>query len=341
MNDFKFIGNHIELAELPKKLKKMTATKFASVLGLNAWSTPFQQWCEITKTYNMPFEDTKYTLAGKAIEPIIIKYLQDVYFMDIKTPADIYGEDYFSKTYGDFYPDVEVFGGMWDVKGDDVIVEIKTTSRPQDWLEGIPIYYKLQAGLYAHLSGIDNVYVVCAFLNDEDYAHPEAFKPNASNTMVRSFSMKEDFPNFKEDYIIPALDWWDMYVTRGISPNFDEKADAEYLKALRTTVIDSDASLDALLKLIDEEQKALEEAKAQYASTEKELKKHKEALKKYMMSKFKPSDEYVKASSSNYTFTLSKTEKEELDKTAMKNDGILEKYTVLKTSYTLRDSKNK
>ena len=341
MIDFKFVDNYIELTDTPKKLKKMTATKFASVLGLNEWSTPFQQWCEITKVYNKPFEDTKYTMAGKVIEPIIIKYLQDVYFMDIKTPTDVYGEDYFSKTYGDFYPEQKIFGGMWDAKGDDVIVEIKTTSRPQDWLDDTPIYYKLQAGLYAYLSKIDTVYMVCAFLNDSDYEHPEAFKPNASNLIVREFKMSKDFPDFEEKYIKKAEWWWLAHIEVGMSPNFDEKADAEYLKALRTSVVDGDASLDALLKLIDEEQKALDEAKAQYASTEKELKKHKDALKKYLMGKFKDTDKYVKVSSPNYSFTLSKTEKAELDKEAMENDGILEKYTVMKTSYTLRDSKNK
>lgn len=341
MNDFRFVDNHIELTTTPKKLKKMTATKFASVLGLNEWSTPFQQWCEITKTYNKPFEDNKYTMAGKVIEPIIIKFLQDVYFLDIKTPTDVYGEDYFSKTFGDFYPEHEVLGGMWDAKGDDVIVEIKTTSRPQDWLNGVPIYYKLQAGLYAYLSGIDDVYMACAFLNDEDYEHPEAFTPNSSNFIVRSFKMSEDFPDFEERYINPALRWWEAYILGEKSPVFDEKADAEYLKALRTTVVDGDASLDALLKMIDEEQEALEQVKKESASIEKELKKHKDSLKKYLMSKFKDSDEFVKVSSDKYTFTLSKTEKEELDKEAIKNDGLLEKYTVLKTSYTLRDSKIK
>lgn len=341
MNEFKIVDNHIELAEAPKKLKKMTATKFASVLGLNKWSTPFQQWCEITHTYNKPFEDNKYTNAGKVIEPIIIKYLQDVYFMDIKSPADVYGADYFDKTRGDFYPKDKILGGMWDAKGDDCIVEIKTTSRPEDWLDDTPIYYMLQAGLYAQLSHVDKVYMVCAFLEDEDYVHPENFKPSAQNTIVREFSMSAVYPNFIKDYIEPALHWWVKYVERGISPDFDEKADAEYLKALRTTVVDGDASLDALLARIEKNQKAIEEIKKSYDAIDKELKKDKETLKKYLMTKFTDKDKMVKVTGSAYTFTLNKTEKEELDKEAIKNDGLYEKYAVVKTSYTLRDSKNK
>ena len=50
MENIKFIDNHIELEKIPKKFKKLTATRFANVMGLNKWSTPFQAWSEITKT---------------------------------------------------------------------------------------------------------------------------------------------------------------------------------------------------------------------------------------------------------------------------------------------------
>ncbi|MFQ8652524.1 MAG: YqaJ-like viral recombinase, partial [Hominilimicola sp.] len=61
----------------------------------------------------------------------------------------------FRKTWGDFFPDEEALGGMWDFLGDDFVVEVKTTKRVEDW-KGVdgevepPIYYKLQACLYAY-----------------------------------------------------------------------------------------------------------------------------------------------------------------------------------------------
>ena len=61
-------GNKIKVVP-PKRPKKLTATRFATVLGLNPWSTPFEVWCEITRTYQKPFEETIYTAAGKTIEP--------------------------------------------------------------------------------------------------------------------------------------------------------------------------------------------------------------------------------------------------------------------------------
>ena len=34
----------------PKRTKKITGTRFATILGLNPWSTPFEMWLAITKT---------------------------------------------------------------------------------------------------------------------------------------------------------------------------------------------------------------------------------------------------------------------------------------------------
>lgn len=43
-------GNRIKVVP-PKKPKKITGTRFAAIMGLNVWNTPFKTWCEITRTY--------------------------------------------------------------------------------------------------------------------------------------------------------------------------------------------------------------------------------------------------------------------------------------------------
>lgn len=40
----KFIGKQIKI-EPPKNPKKITGTRFASVLGLDKWNTDFKTWC--------------------------------------------------------------------------------------------------------------------------------------------------------------------------------------------------------------------------------------------------------------------------------------------------------
>lgn len=339
MAEIKFVDNHIEIDKVPKKPKRLTATRFATVMGLNAWQTPFEAWCAITKTYEDPFEDTIYTIAGKVIEPKLIDYLNKTYFMDVKSPEDIYGQDYFKKTWGNFFPNEEFFGGMWDALGDDFVVEIKTTKRAEDWQNDIPIYYKLQAALYAYLLGFDTVIVTATFLEDNDYVQPELFEPNHTNTVMFEFSMAEAFPNFEEDYIYPASQFWHKHVMTGISPDYDEKKDAEILKVLRTNnlapeddevaeLLQEAENLKAEIELIDEKTKPLTDR----------LKEVQDALKRYMSEQFRDGDTKVELTGQRYSWTLSKSVRKSVDSKKLKDDGLFDQYAKESESYTLRNT---
>ena len=271
-----WIDRHIEVAPT-KKPKKITATRFATILGLNPWSTAFEMWCEITKTYQKPFEDTIYTIAGKTIEPKQIEYMRSAYGMyNLKTPTDIYGADYFKKTWGDFFHHVDVLGGMWDSLLVDengkpeAVLEFKTTKRAEDWANDVPEYYALQAALYAYLLGVDDVIMVASFLEPKDYEHPEKFVPSANNTITVEFKVSERYPNFYK-MVDQAQAWWDMYVVNGISPDYDEKKDAEILKALRTNEV-SDTNIDALIAEAESLKAELEAVYASVSDKEKRLK---------------------------------------------------------------------
>lgn len=327
----------------PKKPKKLTGTRFASVLGLNRWSTPFEIWCACTRTYEAPFEDTKYTLAGKAIEPKQAEYMKSAYFMgNLVSPTDVYGPDYFKKTWGDFFPKNKVFGGMWDYllvdKSNRVttVLEMKTSKRVEDWKDDIPEYYALQAALYAYLLNVDKVIMVASFLEDGDYDSPEEFVCTEENTITRSFLVSERYPNFEKEYIIPALDWWEAHVLTGISPVYDEKADADILKALRTNNISPETDIAALLTEAEEIKIRLDANKASVAEDEKRYKKVTDMLKEYAQGQFRDGDKSVDLGGHKFSFVLSKTEGTELDKAALEADGLLEKYSKPKTTYTLR-----
>lgn len=328
----------------PKKPKKLTATRFATIMGLNVWSSPFSAWCEMTRTYEEPFEDNQYTKAGKVIEPKVCEYLRTRYFMDIKSPTDVYGEDYFKKTWGDFFPDVEGLGGMWDFLGDDFVVEVKTTKRVEDWKGSDgkvepPIYYKLQAALYAYLLGFDDVVMTCSFLTDADYANPEAFVPNVDNTVVIEFTLSEDFPNFKEDYINPAMKFWRENVLTGISPAFDEKKDAEILKVLRKNVTEAeDADIAKLMSEGDKLRVSIDKAEAKIADKKKRLKEIEDTVKKSMIKQFRDGDKKVEIGTKKYTWTLTKSERSSVDTTALKKDlpDVAKKYTKVSEVYSLK-----
>lgn len=337
-------GNRIEV-DPPKKPKKLTGTRFATIMGLNAWSSPFSAWCEVTRTYEKPFIGNKYTEAGKVIEPKICEYLRDRYFMNIKSPTDVYGEDYFKKTWGDFFPGENALGGMWDFLGDDFVVEVKTTKRAEDWLNGDkvdpPIYYKLQACLYAYLLGFDDVVMTCSFLEDKDYDDPEAFKPTVDNTVVIEFKVSEEFPNFETDYINKALKFWNDHVLTGVSPTFDEKKDADILKALRkNTVEPTDKEITKLIAEADKLQDQIDRAEAKLEDKKKRVKEINEIVKKYMGTQFRDGDKNVEIAGKKYKWVVTKSNKTTVDSKALKAERpeIFEEYSKNTEVLTLKKS---
>lgn len=341
MTDIKWLeGNRIQIAP-PKKTKKITGTRFATILGLNPWSTAFEMWCAITKTYEKPFEDTIYTIAGKTIEPKQAAYMKKSYAMDILSPTDMWGADYFNKTWGDFFPDSPHLGGMWDylLKNDEdqhieAVLEMKTTKRAEDWENDVPEYYALQAALYAYLLGVDDVIMVASFLEEKDYEDPSKFKPSAANTITVEFRVSERYPDFAEK-VAQIEQWWADYVETGISPEYDEKKDAEILAALRTNTLSPETDIEALIKEAEGIKKELDEVAATTADKEKRLKTINDIIKEHAMSQFRDGDKKVEVKGSTYTWTVSRSETTGVDKDALKADGLLDKYTKKSTQYRM------
>lgn len=336
-------GNKIQIIP-PKRPKKLTGTRFATILGLNPWSTPFEIWCEVTRTYQKPFEDTIYTIAGKTIEPKQAEYMKQTYFMsNLVTPTDIWGKDYFRQTYGDFFRESPVLGGMWDylLYGKDgkptTVLEMKTSKRVEDWKDDIPEYYALQAALYAYLLGVDEVIMVASFLEPKDYDAPEKFVCSGENTITRPFKVSERYPDFEKKYVKPALKWWKDFVESGISPAFDERKDAEILKALRTNNLSPETDMAALVKEAEDLKDTMERILAHEGipDMEKRYKVLTDMIKKAAIAQFRDGDKKVSIAGSAYNWEVSRTSTTKIDKDAMKADGILAKYTTTEDSYRI------
>ena len=334
-----WIDSHIEVTP-PKKPLKITGTRFAAILGYNKWSTPFKCWCEITRTYKEPFVDTIYTVAGKVIEPKQAEYMKKSYAMyNLKTPTDIFGENYFKKTFGDFFGDTDVLGGMWDYLLYDndkptAVLEMKTTKRSEDWQDDVPEYYALQAALYAYLLNVDDVIMVASFLDTKDYEKPEDFVPSASNTITVEFKVSERYPDFHR-MVAKAMAWWNNHVVTGSSPDYDEKKDADILKALRTNNLSPDTNIDDLIAEAEGLKTELEAVYASVADKEKRLKVVTDQIKKSLTASFRPHDIAVEHKGGKYLWSVSKHESSEIDKAALEADGLLDKYSREKTTFRI------
>lgn len=345
-------NKHVVLDKQPSRFKYITGTRFASCLGLNPYSTPFQIWCECTRLVTPPFEETIYIKAGRTIEPKQREYISKK-FPNIVSPEDYFGE-IFDKVRWNFFKDEDKpFAGCWDaVSTKDnhrdiaMVVEFKTASDPRKWNNNqIPVYYLLQGGLYAKLLGLDRVLFVASFLDKLDYAHPEDFVPNEDNTIMlvkklNEIVIEKDGQLFTiDDLFEQAKDFWETYVKTGVSPEFDEVKDKEYLDIIRTSKPINDTSLESLCDSAKELIDNIERLKDStgITSMEKELKTIEASIKQGLMDSLK--DGETKATCKQYKLSGTTTMKFNEKLFAEKHPNTYDKF--LEPSLTYRLSKIK
>lgn len=340
----------------PKQKLKLTGSRFANVLGINVWQSAFTTWCEVTKVAKIPFEGNEYTEAGKAIEPKVIAYLKEKVSKNILSPEEYFGNRYESMRY-DFYPEIKIFGGMWDavrtkLDGKTVksIIEIKTTKRAEDWLNGCPPYYLAQACEYAYLEflktgvPVEDIIIAVSFLEDDDYNHPEKYVVSEKNTKIFPYKLSDvrfTLPDGEtycfNDLISYAKEWWDYHVVGAISPEFDEKKDAEILKILRTLKPQNDNTLDDIISSITAKE---DELAAIYKANNidalaKEIDNLKKALKAGMTEMIGKND---KVEYGGWSLTKGAS-KMEADVKKLIADGLTQYVTEKEGSLTLRKMK--
>lgn len=333
---------HIELEQPPKQHKLLTGTRFASCLGLNPYSSPFQIWCECTKLVTPPFEETMYTKAGKIVEHLQREYISKT-FPNIVGPEEYFGNTYEMYRWNFFDEKFKPFGGMWDAvstknNGKDIamVVEFKTANSAAKWVDGPPIYYLMQGALYAKMLGLDKVLFVASFLSPMDYAHPEEFVPDETNTIMIVKKLKDivvelngAYLSFEELYQ-KAFDFWNRYVVTGISPEFDEKRDKEYLDIIRASKPTEDNDLITVCAEainLAKEIKQLEITSGLKAKQD-ELKVLEKCIKDKMI------NENIEVCD-KYSLKCNKKLKFNEEKFANENEKLYNKYVEETTSYTL------
>lgn len=335
--------------EPPKQKKRITGHRLSSVLGLNKYQSPFAAWCEIVKLAQPDFEDNKYTLAGKALEPKIISYVAEQ-LPNIVSIEDYYGNNFEDYRYNNFKDDSDIFGGVIDAvstlndkKTITMILECKTSSKPQEWANNnVPTEYLLQGALYSYLKGLDKIVFACTFLQDADYNHPENVEVNKDNTTIVIKDLKDMLFEVNGEYLTiqdcmeRANLWWDKYVLTGISPEFDEKEDKEYLDIIRALDATQDNELEDVCEQAYDIYQKIQELKASSGidALEKQLKQFETRIKEKMV------EEDI---STCGMYSVRKSSKMKFNEDVFKeeNPSMYESYLEETESYTLTKSKKK
>ena len=104
---------------------------------------------------------------------------------------------------------------------------------------------------------------------------------------------------------------------------------------MRTNTLNPDTNLDALIAEAEGLKTELEAVYASVADKEKRLKAVTEQIKKSLVGAFRPNDIAVEHKGNQYIWSVSKTETYDLDKDAIKADGLFDKYSRKKETFRI------
>lgn len=248
--------------------RKLSGTTLSGVVDRNAWSTPFSTACRLLNVYNEDISDNPAIKAGNVLEHVIVDYVNEKYEIGIIKGDDIFGEqpeDY--NKWKSHFDDPDFSGHLDGVLADGTVVEIKTGSRPQDWVDKdgntiIPENYHIQASLYARMTGVDKILFVFGHVLPADRSDPYKWEPEGNVYLFNA----ELHPEIDE-IIEEGRDFLATYIRKGISPEAqDTKIDNDILDILEVQInADLQAELaeyiDKYNEEIREKTKLLDDAK--------------------------------------------------------------------------------
>lgn len=337
-NKYTIDGDRIRI-EPGSEIHKVSGTSMAGILGLSPWSSPFQVACNLMGLCKEDISDKPAVKVGVALEGQIIDYADKTYTtVGAFFPADAIYE----KRLGDhdaWVSDFEddTFAGHVDgiVMNDDgdFILEVKTSSNMESWLEGVPEYYKLQVALYNRfITKQDKAYVLLGKVNEFTYADYHTWIPNEST--VALFEMPIDQEAF-EDTLDKVRAWYDEYVRAGVTPPYDPTNPGdvemfEHLKGLLNDVEEMKALVDQFRDLTWEIDNIEAEHKDKYDAREALKGRIKDYMEAHSLSMLSDTCMGCKV-------VLSEQVRKSLDEKAMEADGIdLEKYRIRKIVKTFK-----
>lgn len=300
---------------------KISGTMMSGLLGNNPWNTPFSTAVKMMRMFNEDKSGNQAIRAGVVIEPKILDYL-----------GATHGDDIFQKREGDHevWPsdfDDEFFSGHIDgLMPDGAIVEIKTTSRPQDWTKGIPVYYHIQASLYAHFLNTDRIVFGVGFLDRNASADPDSWSPTKDNTAIIETTVMDGFDEMMEK--AKAIYKDTVLNDTTPVPNMDSEIDREIVRYLDAQLW-NDEQLMSQLELV----KSLNDRLTEYKGIEDRLEEAKNELSVYM-----DYNEVPELENDSLSVTRNVISRTSIDTNLLKKDGLYDVYAKKKEYKSLKIS---
>jgi len=308
------------------EIHKVSGTSMAGILGVSPWSSPFQVACNLMGLGQEDISDKPAVKVGIALESKIIDYADKAYskYGTFQPAERVYEKregDHDAWT-SDFEDDTfagHVDGIVMSDDGKDYILEIKTSSNMESWIDGVPRYYYLQVALYNRfITKQDKAYVVLGIVNENTYRDYNSWIPNEETVTMYPLEINQEA---FEAILDEVREWYEKYVKAGMTPPYDPEnpGDVELYNHLVNIATD----YTEMQGLVDEFKKVCDEIDAKEADM-----KDKYDLREMLKSKLK---DYMEANSlkaiespetKGLRVVLGTQNRSSWDEAAMVRDGI-------------------
>ena len=298
--------------------RKLSGTTLSGAVSKSIWDTPFSVACRLLGVYNEDLSDNPAIKAGQVLEHVIVDYVNEKYGTGIIKGDDIFGEqpeDY--NKWKSHFDDPDYSGHLDGILADGTVVEVKTGSRPQDWVDKdgntiIPENYHIQASLYARMTGVDKLLFIYGHVKPSERSNPYIWEPEG-NVYMFNVGVHPQI----DEIIAEGRKFLNDYIRQGISPKSeDNKIDNEMLDVLEVQI---NADMQAEL--------------AEYIDKYNEEIREKTKLLDDAKDKLKLATRYsnngaldLKNNSGKYSVNVSTRKVARVDNDLLKKEGIYEKY---------------
>lgn len=330
-NEYEVVKGTMIVTTPPEKrfVRKISGTSFAGIVGMSPWDTRFTAMCKFLGLCDEDISSKPAVVAGKVLEEVIVEHCRHL--------GVIPASEVFEPRTGshDEWPsdfdDPDFVGHLDGMMADgSAVVEVKTTGRPEDWADGVPMHYWLQASLYAHFMGVDKIVFLVGILTDEDRRNPLNWDP-AGHVYRVDVQKHPD----TEKLIEKAREIRHSTLRSEVVPltQYDPSSpkDKELMDYFQSRLLEGGELFDKACELAEVEDR-IRQIETENKDLYDRAKSLRETLKTAMVS-----SERGQVTTQSGTYKLVKTTRRTLDKALIIEDGLdPDRYSKTTESYTLR-----
>lgn len=156
-----------------------------TIAGLNKWESGYTAWAKYTGKIPNEVPDSPAMEWGRRLESVVMDKFQDEH-PNLEIMREVGTWQNLERPYQIANPD----GIAMDPFGNLAVIEIKTARFPDDWDQGVPLYYLTQVQWYLSCLGIQRAYVA-VLIGGSDYREYEIeadhFQQMADIALVEQF----------------------------------------------------------------------------------------------------------------------------------------------------------